>query len=373
MADRPDSEILLCLAGDVMTGRGIDQILPNPGSPALHEGYVKDARDYVALAERASGPVPTSVDWAYVWGDALGEMQTRTPAVRLVNLETSVTRSDDVYADKRVHYRMSPANIGCLEAAGLDCCVLANNHVLDWGPQGLRDTLDALRDAGIRSVGAGLDRHAACAPAALALPTGRRVLVCATGFSSSGIPPDWAAGSATPGVCYVAEASARSADDVLRRLDAERRPGDLALVSLHWGGNWGYEIEDARIEFAHRLIDGGVDVVHGHSSHHPIGVEIYRERPVLYGCGDLLNDYEGIGGHEAYRPELVLLYWLRLDPATGALLELSATPFSLRRLSLVRADHDDVRWQARRLTHASRRFGVEFAPWDGDLVARWRR
>ena len=61
----------LFLAGDLMCGRAIDQILPHPGDPRLYEAYVKDAGDYVRLAERRNGAIPRPVDFAYVWGWAL--------------------------------------------------------------------------------------------------------------------------------------------------------------------------------------------------------------------------------------------------------------------------------------------------------------
>lgn len=192
------------------------------------------------------------------------------------------------------------------------------------------------------------------------------------GAASSGIPSGWAAGHEAPGVCFISRPS-RAAGALLARINALRQAGDLVLVSLHWGGNWGYAIPDDHVAFARALIDGGVDVVHGHSSHHPMGIEIYQNRPVLYGCGDLLNDYEGIGGHQAYRSELTLLYWLRLDAASGELLELAMSPLRVRRLQLVRADAEDSLWQARRLTRASAAFNVEAAVWDGKLVARWQR
>src|SRR5687768_14486749 len=86
-------ELFLC--GDVMPGRGIDQILPHPSDPQLFEAYVRDARDYVALAERSAGKIPRKVSPAYVWGDALDELARRRPALRLVNLETSITTHDE--------------------------------------------------------------------------------------------------------------------------------------------------------------------------------------------------------------------------------------------------------------------------------------
>jgi len=142
----------LFLLGDVMPARGIDQILPHPGDPRLYEDYVHDARDYVALAERRCGPIEHPVDFAYVWGDALAELQRRHPQVRLINLETAVTRHGRP-EPKGINYRMHPANVGCLTAAGIDCCVLANDHVLDWGREGLRETLAALDAAGPGEVG----------------------------------------------------------------------------------------------------------------------------------------------------------------------------------------------------------------------------
>jgi poly-gamma-glutamate synthesis protein (capsule biosynthesis protein) len=84
-------------------------------------------------------------------------------------------------------------------------------------------------------------------------------------------------------------------------------------------------------------------VVHGHSSHHPKAIELYRGRAILYGCGDLINDYEGIGGYESYRPGLAALYFV--TPGAG----LEAVPFRLRRFRLERAPEADARWLARTL------------------------
>ena len=120
-----------------MTGRGIDQILPTPSEPGLREPYVRDARAYVELAEAENGPIERAVSFEYCWGDALEVLERRRPAARIVNLETSVTESGDFWPGKSVHYRMHPANVGCLRAAGIDCCALANNHVLDFGYAGL--------------------------------------------------------------------------------------------------------------------------------------------------------------------------------------------------------------------------------------------
>ncbi len=154
------------------------------------------------------------------------------------------------------------------------------------------------------------------------------------------------------------------------RVERVKRPGDVVVASVHWGPNWGDEVGDDEVRFAHALIDGGVDVVHGHSSHHPRPVEVYRDRPVLYGCGDLINDDEGISGFERYRADLRLLYLVTLDAGTGALLGCRFVPFQAYRFRLRRASAGDTAWLAARLTRASRPFGtrIEVLP-DGALTA----
>ena len=156
----------LFLCGDVMIGRGIDQVLAHPCDPPLHEGFVRSAVEYVRLAEEANGPIPRRVGTSYVWGVALDELLRARPDVRLINLETSITRSND-FAPKGINYRVSPENAACLTAAAIDCCALANNHVLDWGRAGLLETLDTLARLRIKTAGAGRNSSDAAAPALL--------------------------------------------------------------------------------------------------------------------------------------------------------------------------------------------------------------
>lgn len=346
--------VTLFLCGDVMTGRGIDQVLPHAVDPRLYEPYVRSADRYVELAEAAHGPIPRPVPYHYVWGDALSVLRDVAPVARIVNLETAVTTSDGPWPDKRIHYRMHPDNVPLLTAAGIDCCGLANNHVLDWGEEGLRETLATLRRTGIATSGAGETLAEAAAPVVLDVGTGRRVLVLAVGHESSGIPPAWAATDRRPGVHLARELAGATAARIAERLDAVRRPGDLTVVSIHWGPNWGYDVPPAHRRFAHMLIDtAGVHVVHGHSSHHPMGIEVYRGRPILYGCGDFLNDYEGIGGHERYRGDLTLMYFPVIDPGDGALRRFEMVPLRMRRFRLERAPAEDLEWLRRRLTRVS--------------------
>jgi poly-gamma-glutamate synthesis protein (capsule biosynthesis protein) len=361
--------VLLFACGDVMTGRGVDQILPHPGDPRLREGYVDDARGYVRLAERASGPVPRPVSFPWPWGDALPVLDALAPDVRLVNLETAVTGRSGFAPGKGVHYRMSPRNLPCVAAARPDVCALANNHVMDFGRAGLEETLAALARAGLTAAGAGRDAAAAWQPAVVPLPGGGRMLVFSCGTASSGIPAEWAAATARAGVGFLPGLSGVIADALIARAAAARRDGDLVVVSIHWGANWGYGVPADQVRFAHRLIDGGISVVHGHSSHHPRPVEVYRGRLILYGCGDCIDDYEGISGHEEFRDELRLLYFASLMPGTGTLQALRMVPMRARKMRLRHASAADSGWLAATLNRISRRFGsrVEHRP-DGTLL-----
>lgn len=371
---RSRSGLRLCLGGDVMTGRGVDQILSHPGDPGLREPWVASALDYVRLAEAANGSIPRPVADAYLWGDAPDMLSACAPELFIVNLETSITTSGD-RDPKGINYRMHPANAGCLAAAGIDCCALANNHVLDWGRAGLRETLEVLDTAGIARAGAGLDADAAWTPAVLVVPGKARVLVFAVGLESSGIPRDWAAGAGRSGVARLEALDDAAVVRLADAICARRRSGDLVVVSIHWSGNWGYEITVGQRAFARALIErAGVDVVHGHSSHHPLGFEVHRGRPILYGCGDLINDYEGIRGHEEYRGDLGLLWFLDFDlePDRGRLAALTMAPLRRCRLRLERAQAEAAEWLRTMLEREGHQCGVRVALGsDGRLLADW--
>jgi poly-gamma-glutamate synthesis protein (capsule biosynthesis protein) len=366
-----EAPITLFLAGDVMTGRGVDQILACPSAPELHESYVTDAREYVRLAEHVSGPLPRGVDSNYIWGDALPEWERMAPAARVVNLETSITRSD-AHESKGINYRMHPDNTGCLPAARVDICILANNHVLDYGTQGLVETLQTLERVDIRSVGAGRNRDEAARAVVHALPGGGHLVVGACAHESSGVPDHWAALTDEPGVNLLPDLSDETALDVAARVACHKLPGDVAVLSIHWGGNWGYDVPRQHVNFAHRLIEGGIDIVYGHSSHHVRPIEIYRDRLILYGCGDFIDDYEGISGYERYRDDLVLMFFPSVSLQNGQLLTLEMTPLQIRHMRLNRASVADVGWICETVNKISRMFDTNVTLTEHGAL-RWRR
>jgi len=349
--------VTLLLCGDVMPGRGVDQILPHPGVPELREPGTSDAGVYVGLAECVNGPIqyPVSFDWP--WGDALRVVDEMAPDVRVINLECAVTRSNEFASGKAAHYRMEPANLPCVTAFSPDACALANNHILDFGRTGLTDTLHWLADAGLAAAGAGRDLAQAQQAAAIPLPGGRRVLVFSCGSASSGIPPRWGAAPGRPGVDLLTGLDDAAADSLVGRVREAKQPGDIAVVSIHWGSNWGYDVRRDQARFAHALIDAGVDLIHGHSSHHPRPIETYRGKLILYGCGDCIDDYEGISGYEQFRDDLRLLYFATLRHGTGQLTELRMVPMQACKMRLQHAQGADSKWLATILDQTSSTYG----------------
>jgi poly-gamma-glutamate synthesis protein (capsule biosynthesis protein) len=359
-ATKIPNAITIFMCGDVMTGRGIDQVLPHPGDPTIHESYMKSARGYVKIAEKLNGPIDYPVSFSYIWGDTLKELDRVAPDVRIINLETSVTKSNDYWKGKEINYRMHPENISSLTAARIDVCSLANNHVLDWGYMGLLETLATLKKVNIKNSGAGRNLLEAQAPAVIKVPGKGRVIVFAFGLGTSGVPSSWGAADKRPGINMLRDLSDKSLFGIQEKVRKVKRRGDIVVVSLHWGSNWGYGIPRKHTVFAHRLIDAvDVDIIHGHSSHHVRAIEVYQDKLILYGCGDFLNDYEGISGYEEFRADLSLMYFATVDPSTGKLLRLQMTPTQIKRFKVNLASNVDTLWLKDTLNKEGTTFGTK--------------
>src|SRR5207249_60586 len=364
----------LFLCGDVMTGRGIDQALPHPVSPVLYEPYVRDAQEYVDLAEKANGPIRRPVTFDYIWGDVLQELERAEVNLRIINLETAITSAETPWSGKGIHYRMHPQNIGCLSAARITACALANNHVLDWGYAGLSETLRTLAEAGIARSGAGENADEAAAPAVLNVPGKGRLLLFSFGSTTSGIPREWCATDSRAGESLLDDLSETTAARIANQMRQFQQPCDLLVASIHWGNNWGYDIPPQQVAFAHRLVEEGIAIVHGHSSHHVKAIEVLNGRLILYGCGDFLTDYEGISGYEAFRGDLALMYLVDLDSYSGKLVSVRLVPMQMRRFRLQRVSNADAKWLCHLLDELGTAFGTGATlEKDGSLILKSRK
>lgn len=367
-----NDSVSLFLGGDVMTGRGVDQIMPVSSDPVLHESYVKNANDYVNLAEKANGAIKKPVSYDYIWGYTLSVLNLKQPDARIINLETSISKSSNYWKSKGIHYRMHPENVTCLTEVGIDCCTLANNHVLDWGYAGLTETILTLNDAGIKSTGAGADIAEASEPAVINAANGKRILVFSYGLHTSGIPKKWMAMPDEQGVNLLPGTSAAIVHSVKTEIMRYKNKGDVVVFSIHWGGNWEYKIADEYRQFAHELIDSaGVDVIHGHSSHHFKEIEVYNDKLILYGCGDLINDYEGIKGHEAYRDELGFMYFPEVDVSTGKLEKIALLPTKISKMQLNQPVDEELEWMTTTLNQESSSMEMHVNQLNGNLFLEW--
>ena len=224
-----------------------------------------------------------------VWGD-LGDRLAALDGL-FVNLECALSTRGERWTRtyRPFHFRADPSwATSALEAAGTRFAALANNHLMDVGETALLDTLSALDDAGIARAGAGPDREAARAPAVVDVAGTR---VAAVSFTDN--TPEYAADEDSPGVAYC-RLDPEDPEDravVERSLDrARERDPDLLVASLHWGPNMETEPSDDRREFG-RWLARRTDLVHGHSAHVFQGIEVVDGTPVLYDCGDFVDDY----------------------------------------------------------------------------------
>ncbi|WP_376794725.1 CapA family protein [Thermogemmatispora sp.] len=250
------SRLLLLFLGDVMLGRFVNQVLQQ-------------------------------TEASYPWGDILPLLlQADT---RICNLECVLSDVGTPWSltPKVFHFRSDARNVAVLQAGHIDVVSLANNHTLDFGYEALLQMLSLLEGAGIRFAGAGSNRAETRRPA-LWEAGGRKLGLLALTDNE----PAWEAGPERPGIWYMPMTVDDPRCAELRAILKSVRPVvDWLIVSLHWGGNWGYTPPAQHRALAHALIDAGADIIYGHSPHVVRGIEIYRGRPVLYSCGDLIDDY----------------------------------------------------------------------------------
>lgn len=252
-----EQTVKLVLGGDVMLGRLVGRAIARDG-PAY-----------------PLGPV------AHLLRDA---------DLAMVNLECAITASRTKWtgAPKAFYFGAPPAAIGVLTGAGIDLVSLANNHVLDFGVAGLRDTRRALRQHGIAAAGAG-DTIAEAAAPAIVERKGIRIGMVALCDHQA----DFSAQRARPGMAYLDLTDECASLSVFEmRLAALREQGvDWPILSLHWGPNMVLRPSARFRRLAHGAIGMGWKILFGHSAHVYQGIEIYRGCPILYAAGDLVDDY----------------------------------------------------------------------------------
>ncbi|GER85271.1 capsule biosynthesis protein [Thermogemmatispora aurantia] len=236
---------------------------------------------------RLMNQVLQQVEATYPWGDTLPLLLQADVCICNLECVLADTGSPWSLTPKVFHFRSDTRNVAALQEAHIKAVSLANNHTLDFGYEALLQMLAVLRRAGIHFAGAGSNSAEARQPA-LWETAGQKLGLLALTDNE----PAWEAGPERPGIWYMPMAlSDPRAAELRAALRAVRAQVDWLIVSLHWGGNWGGTPPAEHRAFAHALIDAGADIVYGHSPHVVRGIEIYRGRPVLYSCGDFVDDY----------------------------------------------------------------------------------
>lgn len=351
----------ITLLGDIMLGRLVDQLLPNHVDEPEDAGHAAHFRKSYPHLQRYGLESP--------WGNSLAFFQKSD--LVLGNLETAATTHAKKWPNKVFNYRMHPANIDCLKAAKIAYVSLANNHTLDFGREGLHETVETLENAGIAYAGAGRFLEEAVRPAVLRLPrtshsaedTRQDYEIHLYSFSDH--PSDWKSVSEFNLVRYDSDSRAKLKELLNAKQPELTSSPALKIVSIHWGPNYSWKPDDDIQSLARFLIDDcAVDLIHGHSSHHIQGLEVYKQKPIIYGCGDFVDDY---AVNPQYRNDLSAAWNVLVAESAAGKLEskkLEIFPNRIRkfRANLLTRDDSDHDVVCDRFRALCGEFGTEVSP-----------
>lgn len=330
--------LVIALAGDVMLGRGVDEALQtmNPEEP---------------------------------WGDMLQPLAEAD--LRIVNLECALTAHRQPWAHgrrKMFHFRASPSAVHVLQAAHIDACSLANNHILDFEEQGLRDTMRTLTVAGIHHSGAGMDSEEAAKPTMVEAYAKHPRLVGLLAFTDN--EPDFAAQANRPGTNYLEVSLAEDALDRVQAGIAHARAmgAELVIFSNHWGANFIERPSPYFRNFAKRVIELGADIYYGHSAHICQGIEIHQGKPILYDTGDFIDDY---AVDPILRNDRSCLFKLVFDATRLQRIELLPVSLSMAQVRLAQGEECEAILS--RMTELSAEFGTFFSRSGNTLIHEIQR
>ena len=218
----------------------------------------------------------------YPWSQVQHVLQNAT--IAMANLETSISTRGKSTKVERFGFRSHPDTLQGVVNAGFDVVTTANNHILDYGLQAHIDTLHHLETYDLLHTGSGRDIAEAEAPA-IVNQNGQKI--CITGYSQIIPKQHWQATEQRQGLASITPPHQKRAFANVAKLKSTNLC-DLVLVNIHWG----YEYKDypskAQKQLAHSLIDHGADAIIGHHPHVLQGIEVYKEKPILYSLGNFV-------------------------------------------------------------------------------------
>jgi poly-gamma-glutamate capsule biosynthesis protein CapA/YwtB (metallophosphatase superfamily) len=279
----PDELRRVVVGGDIVLDRGQNYMVIQQG---MGLDFPLDG-GYAAVTSRV--PEPSDYSETGITHQFTAERTGGSGAVRryltsadltLANLENPVIRAA-VWHPEDTTFTGDLRLLPILDQAGIDGVTLGNNHILDAGVSGVRETIVHLDDAGIAHAGAGMDLAEAREPMIFDLGETKIGVLSYLGVPSY----DWA--WATENAAGTAPIQEEVMTDDIEKL---RDEVDLVVVMPHWGNEYLATPEPWQVDWAHAAVDAGADLVIGGHAHWPKGIEVYEGDPIFYGVGNFLLD-----------------------------------------------------------------------------------
>ena len=306
-----ENQLLIGMVGDVMLGRLVNEKISRTG-------------------------------YTYPWGETIGLL--RKTDINIINLETTLTSSTKK-VPKVFNYKAETDRVQSLIEAKIDVCNLANNHILDFSEEGLIETILTLDKAGIKHVGAGINKQEAAEPVTIEK---KNIAVGIIGFTDN--EPGWVAKENKPGTNYVRVGDIGRVKKEIVKL---RDKVDVLVFTIHWGPNMRKRPTKQFRDFAHRVIDAGVDIFHGHSAHIFQGIETYKGKLILYDTGDFIDDYYV---DPFLRNDQSFLYLVDVDK--DGLKKVELVPVLISQMQVNKARGSNYRKTVDRVKELSKEFGT---------------
>ncbi len=286
-----------------------------------------------------------ATSYTYPWGNLLPLLQQNN--LNIINLETTLTHSEDI-VPKVFNFKATPDKIQTLIAGNIGLVNLANNHMLDFGPSGLSETITTLQKANLAHAGAGNNHPQAALPA---IVERNDIKIGMLGYTDN--EPTWQATETKPGINYLKVGDITT---LKKDVDLLRNRVDIIVVSYHWGPNMREKPNQKHIDFAHTMIDAGVDILHGHSAHIFQGIEIYKNKLIMYDTGDLVDDYKVT---PETRNDLSFLFLVTITKNGKTNIEhVQLVPTHIDNMQVNLAAGNDYEWSIKRMQMLSAPFGT---------------
>jgi len=282
--------------------------------------------------------------------------------ITIINLECAITDSTQRFtgAHKAFYFGAPSIATDCLLNAGVDMVSLANNHILDFDLQGMEDTLSNLKAANIAYCGAGENSTQAHAPAYVEKNNFKVAMLSYCDHQA-----DFEAGPSRPGMAYLDMRDPQAAFATIAADFKQCADANWPILALHWGGNWDLEPSPLFQDFAHACIDLGFKTIFGHSAHVFQGIEIYKGAPILYACGDFVDDY-AIDPIE--QNDKGAFYVCNIE--NNQLIDIEITPIHIKNFQSTLADQQATDWIYQRMSSRCQTLGSNLEKQDRKFLIK---